>query len=307
LPQLERILERGRANGIEGLEALDGRGIREREPYCRGLMAIWSPITGIVDWGQVARAYGDDVRAGGGEILTGRKVKALHRRHSRTIVEAGAEPVEARHVITCGGLYSDRLARMTGRPNHPKIVPFRGDYLMLKPDKRDLFTTNIYPVPDPALPFLGVHFTPRMDGERWLGPNAVLAFSREGYSFGRVNGRDLAEMLTYQGFQRLMRRHWRTGAGELYRGLVKSAYVRALQRYIPELNADDCLPGPSGVRAQAVERDGSLVDDFVIESGEGAMHVRNAPSPAATASLAIGRVVCEEAARRFALGVPLKS
>ena len=210
--------------------------------------------------------------------------------------------IQAKYVVTCGGLYSDKLAHMTRGAQDPKIVPFRGDYLILKPGKEHLVRGNIYPVPDPEFPFLGVHFTPRMDGTIWLGPNAVLAFAREGYNFWDINAPELWDALTYPGFFKLARKYWQVGAGEMYRDLVRSAYVQALQRYIPSLTPEDTLPGPSGVRAQAMASDGSMVDDFVFEGSEGVVHVRNAPSPAATSSLAIGNYIADDAEKRFDLG-----
>jgi L-2-hydroxyglutarate oxidase LhgO len=302
LPRLQALWERGQANGIEGLEMLDEAGIREREPHCRGIRAIFSPVTGIVDYGVVANAYADDIRTMGGEILTGRKVTDIRRQGGETVVVSAGGDVTARSVITCGGLQSDRLAKLTGGAGDPKIVPFRGDYLILKPEKRSLVKGNIYPVPDPSFPFLGVHFTPRMNGDIWLGPNAVLAFAREGYSFSTINLGDLFESLTYSGFVKLAGKYMSIGMGEMYRDVVRSAYVKALQRYIPELKVEDTLPGPSGVRAQAMNADGSMVDDFVFEGSEGVVHVRNAPSPAATSSLAIGGYIADDAEKRFGLG-----
>jgi L-2-hydroxyglutarate oxidase LhgO len=307
LPRLDELMRRGIANGIDGLELLDEKGIREREPHCRGIRAISSPVTGIVDWGRVALSYGEDVRRMGGEIRTGHEVTALERRVNSTILYTPRGHVEAKYVITCGGLFSDRLARMTGGATDPKIVPFRGDYLILKPEKRDLVRGNIYPVPDPEFPFLGVHFTPRIDGSLWLGPNAVLAFAREGYAFSSINPRDLIESLTYPGFLKLVAKHWKIGSEEMYRDLNRAAYVKALQRYIPELQPEDCLSGPAGVRAQAMSIDGSMVDDFVFEGSAGVMHVRNAPSPAATSSLAIGRYIADDAESRFSLSTKVAS
>lgn len=190
---------------------------------------------------------------------------------------------------------------MTGGSRDPKIVPFRGDYLILKPERSEMVRGNVYPVPDPEFPFLGVHFTPRMDGSIWLGPNAVLAFAREGYSFFTINPEELWDAVAYPGFFKIATKYWKVGAGEMYRDLVRSAYVKALQRYVPELTPDDCLTGPAGVRAQAMNPDGSLVDDFIFEGAEGIVHVRNAPSPAATSSLAIGTAIVDDAARRFDL------
>ena len=302
LPRLQNLWERGQANGIENLQMLDANGIAEREPHVRGIKAIFSPVTGIVDYGVVAQGFADDIREMGGEILTCRQVTAIERTAGATLVSSNGGDVEARYVITCGGLQSDRLAKMTGGQGDPKIVPFRGDYLILKPDKRHLVKGNIYPVPDPSFPFLGVHFTPRMNGDVWLGPNAVLAFAREGYSFSTINPGDLFESLTYSGFIKLAGKYMSIGLGEMYRDVVRSAYVKGLQRYIPELQVEDTLPGPSGVRAQAMNADGSMVDDFVFEGSEGVVHVRNAPSPAATSSLAIGAYIADDADKRFALG-----
>ncbi len=302
LDRLDALMQRGKANGIENLEIVDAKGIEEREPACRGIKAIFSPVTGIVDYGVVANSYGTDIKEAGGEIFTGREVHAIDRIGGVSVLHTNAGDFEAKHVITCGGLLSDRLAKMTGGQSDPKIVPFRGDYLILRPERRDLVKGNIYPVPDPAFPFLGVHFTPRMNGDIWLGPNAVLAFAREGYSFSTINLGDLLETLTYSGFIKLASKYLSMGMGEMYRDVVRGAYVRALQRYIPSLRVEDTLPGPSGVRAQAMNSDGSMVDDFVFDGDDNVMHVRNAPSPAATSSLAIGRYIAADADTRFSLG-----
>lgn len=302
LPLLDDLYNRGLANGIEGLEVIDSAEIQKREPHCRGIKAIYSPVTGIIDYGLVARTYGDDVQSMGGDIFTKREVTAIERRGDVALIKTKQGEYEAKYVITCGGLQSDRLAKMTGGASDPKIVPFRGDYLILKPEKRYLVKGNIYPVPDPAFPFLGVHFTPRMNGDIWLGPNAVLAFAREGYSFSTINVGDLFETLTYPGFIKLASKYFSTGMGEMYRDVVRGAYVKALQRYIPELQVEDTLPGPAGVRAQAMMSDGTQVDDFVFEGDEGVVHVRNAPSPAATSSLAIGKYISDDADKRFGLG-----
>ncbi|MDQ2865363.1 MAG: L-2-hydroxyglutarate oxidase [Candidatus Eremiobacteraeota bacterium] len=304
LPLLDDLYQRGIQNGIEGLEIVDAQGIQEREPHARGIRAILSPVTGIVDYGIVARKFGDDITAMGGDIFTKREVRGIERRNGAAILRAQGGEYEARNIITCGGLQSDRLAKMTGGKSDPKIVPFRGDYLILKPEKRYLVKGNIYPVPDPSFPFLGVHFTPRMNGDIWLGPNAVLAFAREGYTFTTINPADLLETLTYSGFIKLATKYFSTGMGEMYRDVLRSAYVKALQRYIPELTVEDTLPGPSGVRAQAMMSDGTQVDDFIFEGDEQTMHVRNAPSPAATSSLAIGKFISDDAEKRFGIGNP---
>ncbi|MBC5809702.1 MAG: L-2-hydroxyglutarate oxidase, partial [Candidatus Eremiobacteraeota bacterium] len=246
-------------------------------------------------------SYGAAARAMGTEFHLSHQVTNISRRGGVTVLHTSAGEIQAKSVITCGGLYSDKLAQMTGGQRDPKIVPFRGDYLILRSEKSHLVQGNIYPVPDPEFPFLGVHFTPRMDGSIWLGPNAVLAFAREGYSFLTVNPPELWDALTYPGFVKLATKYWKIGAGEMYRDVVRSAYVGALQRYIPELTPEDCLAGPAGVRAQAMASDGSLVDDFVFEGSEGVVHVRNAPSPAATSSLAIGKYIVDDAEKRFDL------
>ena len=301
LGRLRDLWDRGVANGVEGLKMLDAGQISEAEPHCRGIAAIFSPVTGIVDWGRVSKSYATDAKENGAEFFLGREVTAIARRNGVTVLQTARGEIQARYVITCGGVYADKLAGMTGGDRDPKIVPFRGDYLILKPEKSYLVKGNIYPVPDPEFPFLGVHFTPRMDGSIWLGPNSVLAFAREGYTFFTIDPPELWDAITYPGFVKLATKYWKIGAGEMYRDLVRSAYVGALQRFIPELQPSDCLPGPAGVRAQAMSPDGSLVDDFVFEGSEGVLHVRNAPSPAATASLAIGKYIVDDAEKRFDL------
>jgi len=301
LGRLQDLWDKGHANGVEGLEMLDAEQIKEREPHVRGLKAIFSPVTGIVDWGLVSSTYAEDAKAAGADFFLNHHVTHITRTNGVNVLHTPNGEIQAKYVITCGGLYSDKLAQMTGGARDPKIVPFRGDYLVLKPEKAHLVRGNIYPVPDPEFPFLGVHFTPRMDGSIWLGPNAVLAFAREGYSFWTINPPELWDALTYPGFFKMATKYWQIGSGEMYRDLVRSAYVQALQRYVPELQPADCLPGPSGVRAQAMSADGSLVDDFVFDGAEGIVHVRNAPSPAATSSLAIGKYIVDDAEKRFDL------
>jgi L-2-hydroxyglutarate oxidase LhgO len=304
LAQLEELHARGVANGVAGLKVLDAAGVAEREPSCRALRALYSPRTGIVDFAQVARSFAHDVLASDGAVVTGREVTAIRTSTTSASIRTRQGEVESKYVITCAGLQADRVAKMTGGRSDPKIVPLRGDYLVLKPEKRHLVNGNINPVPDPALPFSGAHFTPRMNGEVWLGPNAVLAFAREGYRFTTLRARDLMETVTYRGFLKLAATHLASGVREMYRDLVRAAFVKALQRYVPDLTAADTLPGPSGVRAQALSRDGTFVDDFVFDGANRVVHVRNAPSPAATSSLAIARFIADEADRRFGLTTP---
>jgi L-2-hydroxyglutarate oxidase len=313
LPRLEALYQRGLANGVPGLELIGRERLRELEPHVAGLRAIYSPVTGIVDYKKVAAALAEEIEERGGIIQTGSAVVGLVERQDESIVQArrsataggngaiGEMELAARAIITCGGLHADRLARLSGDDGGLHIVPFRGDYYILRPEKRQLVRGLIYPVPDPRFPFLGVHFTRRTDGAVWVGPNAVLAFPREGYRRWQINAGELWEILSYPGFWKLARRYWRMGLAELYRDYLKAAYVKEAQRYLPELRSDDLLPGPSGVRAQALAPDGSLVDDFVIRRSRRVIHVQNAPSPAATASLEIARMIVDEAEQQFAL------
>jgi L-2-hydroxyglutarate oxidase len=285
------------------LTEVDAGGIRELEPHAAGIRALHVPETGIIDYRRIAYAYSDEVHSRGGEILLDSRVVRLTRNGSarRLVVERG-EPIDAEHVLACAGLHSDRVAALTGSDSLAyRIVPFRGDYYTLTPKAASLVRGLIYPVPDPAFPFLGVHFTRRIDGAVWAGPNAVPAFAREGYNRRNVNLRDLTAILGFPGFRRLARQYARTGAAEMWRDFVKPAFVRELQRYVPEIRSRDLSFGPSGVRAQCMSVDGKLVDDFLLEEADGVLHVLNAPSPGATASLAIGRMLAEKAAAAFAL------
>jgi (S)-2-hydroxyglutarate dehydrogenase len=296
LPALGELYRRGTANGVRGLEMVGPAGIREHEPHCAGIRGIWSPATGIVDFAKVAEAIAGDVTRLGGVLLTGHLVVGLTVAAGSVSVRTSREEFTAARVLTCAGLHSDRVAMLSGAPEEPRIVPFRGDYWQLRPERRHLARNLIYPVPDPKFPFLGVHFTRRIgDGAVWLGPNAVLALAREGYRRPALRLGDLTQTLRYPGFRRMARRYWRTGAAEMYRDLSKRAFVAACRRFIPELTHTDVLPGPSGVRAQSVARDGGLVDDFVFNiQGNRLMHVRNSPSPAATSCLAIGQLIADE-------------
>ncbi len=304
--ELERfasLKERAIANGVDGIEEVSPERLREIEPHAAGIRALWSPGTGIVDYLRVALAYADEVRAMGGLIETSRTVTSMTQRGDEMVVATSAGDLVARRVIACAGLWADRVAAMTGedRAEAPRIVPFRGDYYTLTPDARHLVKGLIYPVPDPRFPFLGIHLTKRIDGNVLAGPNAVLAFKREGYRRRDLSVRDLAGAVAYPGFLRLATRYWRTGLAEQWRDWSKRPFLSAVQRYVPDITGEQLVFGPSGVRAQALARDGSMVDDFLLGGSDRVLHVRNAPSPAATSSLAVGRVLAEEAVSRFGL------
>jgi L-2-hydroxyglutarate oxidase LhgO len=293
LPRLEELHRRSLANGVPRAELIGPDRLRELEPYVAGVRALHSPETAVVDFARVAAAYADDVRTAGGELLLGREVIGISPRRAAALVETTAGDVEAERVVVCGGIHADRLAGLTGAPPEPRIVPFRGDYLRLRPERRHLVRGLVYPVPDPAFPFLGIHTTVRPDGDVWLGPNAVLAFAREGYRRRDVSLRDVRDALRAPGFRRLARGHWRLGLDEMVRDLSTRRFVAAARKLLPELDVEDVLPGPSGIRAQALAVDGTLLDDFVFHESEGVVHVRNAPSPGATSSLAIARVIAD--------------
>jgi (S)-2-hydroxyglutarate dehydrogenase len=293
LGRLAELHRRGTANGVPGLEMVGPERLRELEPNVVGVQALWSPNTGIVDFSRVAASYADDVRATGGEIRTGCPVTDIRAATPRSFLTTPRGELEAGIVVACAGVYADRVAALTGAPRSPRIVPFRGDYYVLRPERRSLVKSLIYPVPDPSFPFLGVHFTRRIDGEVWLGPNAVLAFSREGYRLTDVNPRDLAEVFAFGGFRQLALKYWKVGLEEMIRDVRKSDFLASLREYMPVLEMADLLPGPSGVRAQALAENGTLVDDFVVNRAGTVLHVRNAPSPAATSSLEIARLIAD--------------
>jgi L-2-hydroxyglutarate oxidase len=298
LPALHRIYERGLANGVE-CRLIDKARLTELEPHAAGVKGIHVPETGIVNYRQVCERLAEKVRQRGGAVVFGAKVTAV-RHHSDGIT--AITPVgefTARQLVNCAGLHSDRVARLTGRDPGAKIVPFRGEYFALKPAAYRLCRNLIYPTPDPQFPFLGVHFTRMIDGSVECGPNAVLAFGREAYRFFAMNPRDLLETLTYGGFIRMASKHWRMGLGEMWRSLNKAAFVRALQRLVPDVQATDLMPVPAGIRAQAIAPDGGLVDDFLIQEADRVVNVCNAPSPAATASLQIGTTIVDRIAPRF--------
>ena len=301
LPRLQTIYEREQANGLAGLKMLSAEELRELEPNCRAVRAIHVPETGIVDYVQVAGKMAELIQQRGGRILTGAGVHAIRRQGADLVLETAQGPIETRFLVNCGGLHSDRVAGLTGVTPEVRIIPFRGEYYMIRAERRSIVRGLIYPVPDPEFPFLGVHFTRTIHGDVEAGPNAVLAFAREGYTLGTVRRADLAGTLGYAGFWHMARKYWRVGAYEMYRSASKAAFVRSLQKLVPDIQAGDLEPGGAGVRAQAVAPDGSLVDDFKISVTPGAVHVVNAPSPAATASLAIGRHVAGVAAEMFGL------
>ncbi len=287
LGRLRGLHERAAANGLAGLRMLGPEELREREPHAAGLRALLVPETAVVDFAEVARALAAEVVAAGGRLVLGTAVQATEPHRTGAVLRTDAGALHARAAIACAGLHSDRFVD----PPHDaeeRILPFRGDYYTLVPEARSLCRGLIYPVPDPALPFLGVHFTRRVDGSVWAGPNAVLALAREGYGRTTFRWRDVREMAAFPGLWRLGRRWWRTGAAEVWRDASRSAFLRSLRRYVPEVERRHLSFGPSGVRAQAVRADGSMVDDFSIVSRGRRVVVRNAPSPAATASLAIG-------------------
>jgi L-2-hydroxyglutarate oxidase len=301
LPLLRDLERRGIANGVQGLRSVDSAGIEELEPHARGIAGLHSPTTGIVDFQAVTRAYSQDVLAAGGSIVTGCGIERveLAARALRLVHSRGS--TEARHAIFCAGAWADRLAVAAGADPDPRIVPIRGAYLRLVPERRDLVRSLIYAVPDPSLPFLGVHLTRQIGGEVLIGPTALIAGARDAYRLRRVRRRDLLDTLTWPGTWRMVGRLWRTGVAELRHAAQPSSLVHAAARYVPELRDADVLPALAGVRAQALGRDGGLVDDFVLSASPRALHVRNAPSPAATSSLALARHIADEAERAFEL------
>ena len=297
-PRLHAIYERGLKNQI-ACEQIGPEALREHEPHTAGVEAIYVPDAGIINYGAVGARLAEIVQERGGAIKTKAQVYGMAQDNGRVVLETAQGAVEARYVVNCAGLFADRVARMSGQNPTVKIVPFRGEYYELKPEARSLCRNLIYPVPNPAFPFLGVHFTRMIDGRVECGPNAVLAFAREGYTFGTVHLRDLAETLAFRGFVRLGRKHWKTGLAEMGRSLSKRHYLKSLQRLIPSIKLDDLEPSPSGVRAQALTPEGDMVQDFLITETERVVNVINAASPAATASLNVGLHIVSTLATRF--------
>lgn len=295
VPRLDELERRGRANGLDGLERLDSGELRARWEGVVGVGALWVPQTGIVDFGAVARTLARCLEARGGELRTGARVSGIRQGGGSIRVTAGAARCEADLLINCAGLQSDRIARLAGLEPDVRIIPFRGEYRRLAERARGRVPVPVYPVPDPRFPFLGVHLTPTIDGGAEAGPNAVLALHRHGYTRGRVSARDLWETLSWPGFWRLAARNWRFGVREVWRSRSERAFVAAVRELMPELGREDLRPGGAGIRAQALDRRGNLVDDFHVVESERQIHVLNAPSPAATASLAIGAEIADRA------------
>lgn len=294
VPALDELERRGRANGLAGLERLDAAQVRGREPHAAAIAGLFVPQTGIVDYIRVTEVMGELVRRRGGEIRLNTGLRAIHQEQGRLRLETSGGDLPARLLVNCAGLHCDRVARLAGIDPGLRIVPFRGEYFEVRAARRDLVHHLIYPVPDPTLPFLGVHFTRMIDGTVEAGPNAVLAWKREGYRWHDLSPLDVADTLAFPGFWRLAGRFWRIGLGEYRRSFSRKAFVASLQRLVPEVTAADVTRGGAGVRAQAVDRDGKLVDDFRIVTAGRMVHVLNAPSPAATASLSIGRTIAAE-------------
>jgi len=302
LPRLEAMLDRGRNNGLEGLRRISAEEAREIEPHVRCVEALIVPEEGIADYRGVCEALAREVANGGGDLVTGARVESLRRDSTGWHIATTAGDFDSRVIVNCGGLHSDRIVKMAGGDPGCRIIPFRGEYHRLRPDREHLVRHLIYPLPEPGFPFLGVHFTRRIDGGIDAGPNAVLAFAREGYRLRSINPRDLAGALSYPGLWRFMARHHRMVARELAQSFDRRRFVTALQRLVPNVSGADLLPGGSGVRAQAMSPEGELVHDFVWADTPGAVHAINAPSPAATASLTIGRVIAERVADQLSSG-----
>lgn len=294
LPRLDELQRRGLQNGVPGLCRVDAEEIDVIEPHAHGVAALHSPTTAVVDFAAVARSFAADISAAGGTVHTGCAVLGSRAEGGRIAVRHSHGVSEASLAVFCAGLWSDRLAVAAGAPADPRIIPFRGQYLRLRPQRRDLVRASVYPIPDPELPFLGAHLTRGIDGEVLVGPSALIAPARDAYRLGRVRPRDLAAAATWPGTWRLAARHWRVGLAELRRTASRRSFVAEAARLVPELRAADVERGPAGIRAQALGRDGRLVDDFVVHRTGRAVHVRNAPSPAATSSLALAKLIADQ-------------
>lgn len=293
LPLLDNLYKRGLENGLDKISIIEKDKLKEHEPHMRGIKGIHVPYTGIIDYTEVSLKMAELIQQAGGNIFTSQKVEDINMKSDEVEVITADNIYTARLLVNCAGLYCDKVAEMAGEKPDTRIIPFRGEYYMLKPEKRKLVKNLIYPVPDPNFPFLGVHFTRMIDGSVEAGPNAVFAFKREGYEKSDVDFKEMFESLTWKGFQKVAAKYWKTGIGEFYRSFSKTAFTKALQKFIPEVQEDDLVPAEAGVRAQACDRTGGLLDDFKIIENQRAVHILNAPSPAATSSLSIGNTIAE--------------
>ena len=299
LPELEKLYKRGLEHGLSNLKMLDAKGIKEYEPYINGIKGFHVPQTGIVNYAVVADKMAEVFTNLGGEIILNSKVVKVDKTNNNVTVHTPNNTIESKYLVNCAGLYSDKVAKINGDHEPIKIVPFRGEYFKLSKEKEYLIKNLVYPVPDPNFPFLGVHFTRMQKGGVEAGPNAVLAYAREGYKKTQINVGEFLETLAWPGFRKVAAKYWRTGLGEFYRSYSKKAFTKALQRLLPEITAKDLVPGGAGVRAQACDRDGGLLDDFAIHESDRTVNVYNAPSPAATSSLAIGDTISDITLKHF--------
>ncbi|MHB8906666.1 MAG: L-2-hydroxyglutarate oxidase [Melioribacteraceae bacterium] len=299
IPAMENIFKRGEQNGLQGLKKLNKKELREIEPYVDGVAGIFVPQTGIIDYTEVSEKYLELIKRFNTKIIFGSKVENIIVKNDECEVITNENSYQTKVIVTCAGLFADRIAKITHADLPLRLIPFRGEYYKLKEEKKKIVNSLIYPVPDPTFPFLGVHFTRMIDGEVECGPNAVLSFKREGYTKTSFNLRDTIETFSWGGFHTMIRKHWKMGLGEFYRSYNKKAFVKALNKLIPEILEDDLIPGGAGVRAQACIKDGSLLDDFYIVEDKNVIHVCNAPSPAATASLSIGDFISEKVLKKF--------
>ena len=306
LGRLEDLYQRGTANGVPGLEMIGPGELKEIEPHAAGIRALHAPGTGIIDYKVVSNAYADKVRGNGGAILTGSQVLGITRSQGDLYLNTTQGSIGSKYLINCAGLYADKIARMMGVSPDVRIIPFRGEYYTIRPERSHLVKTLIYPVPNPRFPFLGVHFTRGIYGDVEAGPNAVLAFAREGYRKKDIRFSEMMGTLGYPGFWAMSMKHWKTGLGETHRSFSKRVFLKDLQRLLPEIRDEDLAPGGSGVRAQAVAKDGRMLDDFSIWESEGAIHVLNAPSPGATSSLSIGNHIVGLASQSFDLETSIR-
>ena len=299
VPMLMDLYERGTANGALGLKIIEKEEITDYEPYSTGVKAIFSPNTGIIDYAEVSKSYATQMMEAGGDLITGTELKSISEKDGQIYLETTEGTITAKKILNCAGLHADRVAKMMGVDMGVKSIPFRGEYFSLIPERSDMVKGLIYPVPNPNLPFLGVHFTRRVNGSVEAGPNAVLAFAREGYKKTKINFGDAFETLTYSGFLKMSLKYWTVGMKEQYRSLVKGSFVKSLQTLIPEITGKDLYSPGAGVRAQAVAKNGALLQDFSIAETENAIHVLNAPSPGATASLTISKYILDLMKKSF--------